>query len=71
MQAEVESQVSNITWEIVTIPKGKAPIGCKWVYKIKHKSDGIVERYKVRLVSKGYSQQEGLDYQETFSPQSK
>ncbi|XP_075097853.1 putative mitochondrial protein AtMg00820 [Nicotiana tabacum] len=67
MKAEVDALVLNNTWEVVDIPKRKVPIGCRWVYKIKYKSNGEVERFKARLVARDYSQQEGLDYQETFS----
>ncbi|XP_070010940.1 uncharacterized protein [Nicotiana sylvestris] len=68
MKTEIDALVLNKTWEVVDVPKEKVPIGCKWVYKIKYKFNGEIERFKARLVVKGYSQQEGLDYQETFSP---
>ncbi|XP_075633928.1 uncharacterized protein LOC142606467 [Castanea sativa] len=52
---------------VTSLPHGKKPIDCTWVYRVKYKSDGSIERYKVRLVTKGFSQKEGLDYIDTFS----
>ena len=64
---EYESLLENKTWDIVELPNDRKAIGSRWVFKIKHRSDGIVERYKCRLVTKGYSQMYGADYDETCS----
>ena len=56
---------------MVELPKGKRPVGCKWVFSIKYNADGTLERYKARLVAKGYTQTFGVDYQETFAPVAK
>ena len=55
------------TWDLVDLPSGKYVIGCKWVYKIKTRSDGTIDRYKARLVSRGFTQEYVIDYEETFA----
>lgn len=71
MGSEIQALEANKTWSLIPLPLRKYPIGCRWVYKIKHKSDGSIERYKACLVAKGYTQLEGVNYKDTFSPTTK
>jgi len=71
MHEEMEALHKNKTWDLVKLPNGKKVVGCKWVLTIKHKADGSVERYKVILVAKGFTQTYGIDYEETFAPVAK
>eukprot|EP00253_Pinus_taeda_P022622 PITA_22622 len=68
MGEEMDSLAKNNTWDLVEITEGRSVFGCKWVFKLKRKVNGSIERYKVRLVAKGYSQVEGIDVHEIFSP---
>ena len=68
MKSELDSMYSNQVMDLVKVPNSIKPVGCKWVYKKKKGIDGKVETFKARLVVKGYTQKEGIDYEETFSP---
>ena len=68
MSKEIEALEENNTWSIKELPLGKKPINCKWVFKVKYKSDGSIERYKARLVIRGDEQIARFDYHETFTP---
>ena len=66
--AEYQSLIENDTWEMVELPPGHKAIDCKWVFRVKHDENGQIERFKGRLVAKGFQQKYGIDYVETFSP---
>jgi hypothetical protein len=65
---ELNAHSSNGTWKLVPRPVGHKVIGSKWVFKVKRNADGSIERYKGRLVAKGYNQRPGFDYVEIFAP---
>jgi len=68
MDEELEQIEKNDTWELVPRPHDKNIIGTKWIFKNKLNEHGEVIRNKARLVCKGYAQQEGIDFEETFAP---
>jgi hypothetical protein len=68
MTEEYQSIIKNKVWEIVPRPKSKDVVSSKWLFKIKHVFDGSIEKYKERFVAHGFSQKEGIDYEETFTP---
>ena len=67
-EEEMEAHKLNGTWEVVKLPPGKRAIGSRWFMKVKHNADGSLDRYKARVVAKGYSQRPGFDFKETFAP---
>jgi hypothetical protein len=68
MHEELENFERNQVWEFVDPPPGCKPIRAEWVWKNKEGENGEVVRNKSRLVAQGYSQKEGIDYEETFAP---
>ena len=68
MKSEMDSLHKNSTWELVHLPNGKRALPCKWVYKMKVTGNDGKPKYKARLVAKGFRQQQGVDFEEIFSP---
>ena len=68
MMEEYQSIIKNDVWDIVSKPEGKSVVSSKWIYKIKHAADGSIEKYKAIFVAIGFSQKEGIDYEDTFAP---
>ena len=68
IEIETKTLENAGTWHEVTRPQGKNVVDCKWVFKIKCKADGSIQKYKARLVACGFTQIQGVDYYETYSP---
>ena len=68
MIKEYQSIMKNDVWDVVRRPVGKSVVTSKWIYKIKHAAESSIEKYKVGFVAQGFSQKEGIDYEETFAP---
>ena len=68
IKTELESILKNQTWELIDLPSGAKPIGYKWIFNIKYLSDGSIEKYKARLIAKGFSQKQNVDYFDTLAP---
>lgn len=66
MVEEFNALIQNLTWYLLPAHPNMNIVGCKWVYKIHQHVDSTIERYKARLVDKGFTQQHSLDYDETF-----
>jgi len=68
MRDEINSMTRNKVWELVDLSPQRKSIGNKWVFKIKRQADRTIDKFKVHLVAKGFTQIQGVDYEETFSP---
>ena len=68
MKTEFNALLHNHTWQLVPRSPHMNVINCKWIFKLKHKPDGSIKLYKAMLVEKGFKQEDGFDYDETFSP---
>lgn len=71
MREEYNSLLENGTWELTDLPPQRKPVSCKWTFKLKYNAQGEIDRYKARLVARGFTQRYGIDFTETFSPVAK
>ena len=68
MEVEMLAHIANSTWDLVELPENRKVIGSRWVFIVKRKADGSIDKYKARLVAQGFTQMPGVDYDQTFSP---
>ena len=68
MVEDYNSIMKNDVWDIASSPKEKFVVTSKWLFKIKHVADGSIEKFKASFMVRGFSQREGVDYEETFTP---
>ncbi|XP_062074944.1 uncharacterized mitochondrial protein AtMg00820-like [Humulus lupulus] len=68
MLEELFALKRNNTWQLVNLPKGRQPISCKWIFRVKENADGTINKYEAHLVVNGFHQQAGFDFFKTFSP---
>jgi hypothetical protein len=68
MQTKMQAIEANMTWDVSDLPSNQKSIGLKWVFKVKKNTEGKIVKYKVRLVTKGYAQQQGVDFDKVFAP---
>lgn len=71
MSKEIIALEANQIYDFATLPLGKKPISCRWVYRIKYHADGSIKHYKTRLVARGLTQITGLDFHDTYAPMAK
>ncbi|KAG8503428.1 hypothetical protein CXB51_001585 [Gossypium anomalum] len=71
VEEEICALEKNPTWTITDLPQGKKAVGCKWIFVVKYNSNGSIQRYKARLVARGFTQTYGIDFTETFAPVAK
>lgn len=67
-QIEIDALIANGTWELVKLPDNRKAIGSRWVFLVKRKADGSIDRYKARLVAQGCGQRPGIDFDQVFAP---
>ncbi|KAG8485617.1 hypothetical protein CXB51_018939 [Gossypium anomalum] len=71
VEEEICTQEKNATWTVTNLPQGKTVVGCKWIFVVKYNSNGSIQRYKARLVARGFTQTYRIDFTETFAPVAK